>query len=61
MNIKETLEQCLFAWNEVKYALIRMNNTAISADNIYLQALADQEIDALEHDLQELEGEKNEQ
>ena len=65
MNIKDTLEQCLWAWNEVKKALNRMTITTYTRQSgketfgayFYLGQLADQEIKALEHDLKELENE----
>lgn len=67
MNIKETLEQCLYAWKEVKKSLSKMTITTYTRHDgkdtfgayFYLDALADQEINALEHDLKELEGENN--
>lgn len=66
MNVKETLEQCLFAWKEVKKSLERMHFTTTTKQTgketfgayFYLQAIADQEIKALQHDLKEL-GEGN--
>ena len=66
MNVKETLEQCLYAWQEVKKALSRMSITTTSRSTgkqtfgayFYLQVLADQEIKALQHDLEELKGEE---
>lgn len=56
MKIKETLEQSLDAWKEVKKVLFlaRTYNELKFDGYYYIGELADQEIKALEHDLKEL-------